>query len=87
MISVGDRCRRSPAIGDTYRLLITTARDRLATLVTRSNDLEPAALADLLLLAAFGVLVANEIELPLDLDRLERAMLRTVTSPPVPGRG
>lgn len=82
-----EACRRSPAIGDTYRILITTARDRLAALIPANGELEPAALADLLVLAAFGVLVATEIELPLDLDRLERAMLATITSRSAPARG
>jgi len=77
-----EACRRSPLIGDTYRGLITTGRDRLASLIERSGKVrgEPAALADLLVLAALGVLVATELDLPLELDRLERVMLGTIAA-------
>ena len=64
---VMEACRRSPVIGKTYRGLIETARERLAT--------DPA-IGDLLVVCALGTAAALELEVPIDSRRLGDTILR-----------
>lgn len=72
-----DACRRSPEIGKTYRDLMMTARDRIAIGIEHDqdegrlrDDLGATAVAELLTIAALGVVSMLELDLPLDLARL-----------------
>jgi TetR/AcrR family transcriptional regulator, transcriptional repressor for nem operon len=69
-----EACRRSKAIGDTYRGILMTGRDRV-------RELDPAR-ADLLAVVALGLLVVTELDLPIDLERVRAAL-----SPQVRDRG
>ncbi|CAN5720489.1 hypothetical protein BH11MYX2_BH11MYX2_27710 [soil metagenome] len=77
-----EACRRSKAIAATYRNLIAVARSAIIAAVRRGQakntiaaGRDPEGLADLLVATVLGMLAVNELELPVDLDRLELAML------------
>ncbi len=77
MQHVLEACRRSKKVGDAYRGLLVQARDRLAGALehdreagTLRADLDPRALADLLVIAALGLGAAFELELPVAIDRI-----------------
>ena len=74
---VPEACRRSKAIGATYRSVVATARTTIVAAIVRDPNIhvEPEGLADVLVAIALGMLAVNELELPVELDRLERAML------------
>jgi AcrR family transcriptional regulator len=81
-----EACRRSRPIGDAYREVVATARAIIVAAIARDqeakkirSDRDPEALADLMTVIALGVLASGEIDLPIDLDRLERAMLGVLT--------
>jgi TetR/AcrR family transcriptional repressor of nem operon len=81
-----EACRRSKAIGNTYRGVIALARSTLVAAITRDraagkirDDRDPDGLADLMIAIALGMLAVNELDLPVDLDRLEAAMLGVLT--------
>ena len=66
-----EACRRSQTIGDTYRGLLVTGRDRIAAALQP----ERRGLAEVLLVTALGLLVAADLELDVDLDALERELI------------
>jgi AcrR family transcriptional regulator len=72
-----DACYRSRELGDAYRGLMLGARDQLAGGVAVEQgagrvraDLEPAAIADFMMVTALGVVAMLELGLPIDLQRL-----------------
>ena len=75
-----DACRRSKPIGDAYRSVVMLGRDQLRTNLAREPRaaLSPANLADLLVVVALGVTTMYELDLPLDLDRLDASVRRLV---------
>jgi TetR/AcrR family transcriptional repressor of nem operon len=80
-----DACRRSPEIGTTYRELMMTARDRIAVGFEHDqraghvrDDVGATAIAELLTIAALGVVAMLELDLPLDLARLGETLLGVV---------
>ncbi|HEY4180948.1 MAG TPA: TetR family transcriptional regulator [Kofleriaceae bacterium] len=66
-----EACRRSKAIAAAYREVVAKARVALVASV-------PDGVADMLIAIALGMLAANEIEIPMQLDHLEKAMLALV---------
>jgi TetR/AcrR family transcriptional repressor of nem operon len=81
-----EACRRSKAIGDTYRGVVAVARTTIVAAIIRDQaaaklcrDRDPDGLAELMVALALGILAVNEIDLPVDLDRLEATMLAVVT--------
>jgi TetR/AcrR family transcriptional repressor of nem operon len=84
---VTEACVRSRAIGDAYRGIVLTGRDRLAHLIERdqkagevAEQLPPHPLADLLVIAALGVAASAELGLQLDLERVA-VVLGTMIAP------
>ncbi len=72
-----DACHRSKSLGDTYRLIVAGAGDQLARTITKDQaakqmrtDVSGAALSELLVLIALGIVAANELAVPLDHARL-----------------
>lgn len=81
-----EACRRSKAIGNTYRGIVAVARSTIVAAIIRDQtanktrrDRDPDGLADVMVAIAFGMLAANELDLPIDLDRLEATMLGLLT--------
>jgi len=81
-----EACRRSKAIGNTYRGVVAVARSTIVAAIIRDRaagkvhrDRDPDGLADLMVAIALGMLAVNELDLPVDLDRLEAAMLGVLT--------
>jgi TetR/AcrR family transcriptional repressor of nem operon len=77
-----EACRRSKPIGNTYRTVIATARSTVVSSITRDQqhghireDRDPDALGDLFVVIALGMLATTELDLAVDLDRIEAAML------------
>ncbi|HEY4059129.1 MAG TPA: TetR family transcriptional regulator [Kofleriaceae bacterium] len=66
-----EACRRSKAIAATYRDVVAKARAALVASV-------PEGTADMLIAIALGMLAVNEVEIPIELDQLERAMLALI---------
>ena len=81
-----EACRRSKAIGTTYRGVVAVARSTLVAAIVRDQaaakirrDREPEGLSDLVIAIVLGMLAINELDVPVDLDRLEAAMLGALT--------
>ena len=66
-----EACRRSKAIAATYRDVVAKARAALVVSV-------PEGTADMLVAIALGMLAINDLEIPIQLDLLEQAMLALV---------
>lgn len=82
-----EACRRTKVIGDTYRGLLGMGRDQLASLVVADQgrgdlrgDVAAPALAELMVVAALGVIAALELELPIDVARVGETM-RALVAP------
>jgi AcrR family transcriptional regulator len=83
-----EACRRTPPIRRSFVLLVSEAAARLTNAARRGQqagglrtDLEPEQLATLMVLLAFGVVVAADVELPLDVERARDAALRLLAPP------
>ncbi|MFT3695747.1 MAG: TetR/AcrR family transcriptional regulator [Kofleriaceae bacterium] len=63
-----EACRRSKVIGAAYREVVANARAALVKSVDEGT-------ADLLIATVLGMLAIDELEIPVALDRLEKAML------------
>jgi hypothetical protein len=75
-----EACRRSKAIGAAYREVVATARAWVVAALRRQHpDRDPEGIADLLVAFVLGMLAVGELDLPVQLDRLERAMLELVS--------
>lgn len=81
-----EACLRSHAIGEKFVLLLEEAIERLAKTTLASQtagrvraDLDPAALATILLSLALGVLMALEAGLPIDVDSARRTVVSLFT--------
>lgn len=88
--------RRAPHIAALLRRVVAEARNRLERAARRAQAegrvnerAEPAELAVLLLLAALGVIAAEELEIPFDPEAAGNALLRLLASgdPPAGGLG
>ena len=73
-----EACQRSPRLGETYRMLVLGGRDQLAATIAAEQragsaraDVAASALADLLLTVVLGTIASFELDLPIDLARLE----------------
>lgn len=78
-----EACRRTPSIRRSFVLLVSEAAARLTDAARRGqdaarirSDADPELLATLLVLLAFGVAVAADVQLPLDVERARDACLR-----------
>ena len=85
MQHVLEACRRSREVGDAYRALLMSARDRVATALahdraagTLRDDVEPRALADLFVIAALGLATTFELELPVAIGRIGPTLVTLV---------
>lgn len=83
---VMEACHRSPAVRDKYVELLNRARDRLADTVRRGQgagsirkDVDPLAIAQLLLALVLGVEVASELGAPYDADRVGADVLKMLS--------
>lgn len=72
-----DACHRSKSLGDTYRMIVSGARDQIERTITKDQganrmrtDVSGPALSELLMLVALGIVSANELAVPLDHSRL-----------------
>jgi AcrR family transcriptional regulator len=88
-----EACRRTKVIGDTYRGLLQMGRDQLASGVIADqgrgdlrDDVAGRALADLMVVAALGVVAALELELPIDVAGVGNTLRRLQTCEPRPTR-
>ena len=79
---------RTPRIGRLLSGLLQDAGRRLEIAVRAARDagratdrVEPRELASLLLLLALGVMVADEVDLPVDLGSARDALLRLISPP------
>ena len=73
-----EACQRSPRLGETYRRLVLGGRDRLAATIAAEQQagsvraqIAAPALADLFLVVVLGTIACLELELPVDVERLE----------------
>ena len=80
--------RRAPRIAALLRRVVAEARARLERAARRAQEegrvnerAEPPELAVLLLLAALGVIVAEELEIPFDAEAAGEALLRLLAAP------
>lgn len=78
-----EACRRTPQIRRSFVLLVSEAASRLTDAARRGQDAarirtdaDAEQLATLLVLLAFGVAVAADVQLPLDVERARDACLR-----------
>lgn len=78
-----EACLRSPTLRAKYLELLVRARDRLSEVVRRGQseatlrqDVEPSAIAQLLLALVLGVQTASELGAPYDADRVADDLLR-----------
>lgn len=81
-----EACRRSPPLHAKYLELLAQARDRLVVVVERGQragtvrgDVEPAAVAQLLLAVVLGVEAATELGVPYDAVAVSRDMLKMLS--------
>lgn len=75
-----EACRRSRAIGAAYRDVVATARAAIVLALERQDpDRDAEGRADMLVAIVLGMLAVDELELPINLDRLEAAMLDVVS--------
>jgi AcrR family transcriptional regulator len=87
-----DACWRAPALRRRLLAMLEGARKRLEAAVRAAReagrarpDLPPAETATLLLLLALGVIVGDELGLPLALDPTRDALLALLVGPARPG--
>lgn len=80
---IEEACLRSPRLRAKYLELLARARDRLSETVRRGQqagsirrDVDPAAIAQLLLALVLGVQTASELGAPYDADRVAEDVLR-----------
>ena len=83
-----EACSRSPALHRKYLELLQRARERLVEAVERDQaagrvreDLDPTALAQLLLAVVLGVEVATELEVPYDAMAVGRDVVKMIQPP------
>ena len=77
-----EACRRSRAIGDAYRGVVTAALASLVTAIERDRkagriggELDPATTAQQMVVTVLGMLAVTELDLPIEIDRIEQALL------------
>ena len=77
-----EACGRSPQVAEQFKTILGEAGRRLEksiedaqTSAQATTQVAPAGLASLLILGALGVVVAEQVELPYDLDGARRAVL------------
>jgi len=82
-----EACHRTPGTGRFLAEILQDATRRLARAAAAaqaagraSRDLEPDDLASVLLLMALGVIVAEEVDLPIDLEATHKAVLRLISA-------
>jgi TetR/AcrR family transcriptional regulator, transcriptional repressor for nem operon len=79
-----DACHRSKPLGDAYRATLLAGRDQLAAAIEGDEharkDIRSRALADLMIVAALGIVSMFELEIPLDLTELERTVSKTLAA-------
>ncbi|HEY8427848.1 MAG TPA: TetR family transcriptional regulator C-terminal domain-containing protein, partial [Sandaracinaceae bacterium] len=78
-----EACMRSPVLHAKYLELLARARDRLTETIRRGqracsirSDVDPEAVAQMLLAMVLGVEVATELQAPYDADRVAEDVLR-----------
>lgn len=88
-----EACLRSPALRQKYNELLAHARDRLSDTVRRGQlagtvrgDVDPHAIAQLLLALVLGAHTASEIGAPYDADRVGDDVLRMLAPTEAPAR-
>ena len=77
-----DACRRSRAIGDTYRGVVATAKASLVAAIERDQsakrlrrEVDAPTTAQLMIVTVLGMLAVTELDLPIEIDRIEQALL------------
>jgi AcrR family transcriptional regulator len=77
-----DACGRSRALGDAYREVIASAKTSLAAAIERDQrakrirrDRDPQTLAQLMIVTVLGMLAVAELDLPIEIARIEQALL------------
>jgi TetR/AcrR family transcriptional regulator, transcriptional repressor for nem operon len=77
-----DACRRSRAIGDAYRGVVATAIASLVAAIQRDQkagrvqrELDPQTVAQQMVVTVLGMLAVTELDLPIEIDRIEQALL------------
>lgn len=83
-----EACLRSPTLHAKYLELLARARERLSATLARSqqagvvrDDVDPAAMAQMLLALVLGVAVAAELRAPYDADAVSEDVLRLLRPP------
>lgn len=77
-----EACRRSRAIGDTYRGVVASANASLVAAIERDQrarrvrrELDAQTTAQLMIVTVLGMLAVSELDLPIEIDRIEQALL------------
>lgn len=77
-----EACRRSRAIGDAYRGVVTAAIASLVAAIERDQragrvrrELDPNTIAQQMVVTVLGMLAVTELDLPIEIDRIEQGLL------------
>jgi AcrR family transcriptional regulator len=77
-----EACRRSRVIGDAYRGVVTAAIASLVAAIERDQkagrvqrELDPQTVAQQMVVTVLGMLAVTELDLPIEIDRIEQALL------------
>jgi AcrR family transcriptional regulator len=77
-----EACRRSRTIGDAYRGVVTAATSSLVTAIERDQstgrvrpELDARTVAQMMVVTVLGMLAVTELDLPIEIDRIEQALL------------
>jgi AcrR family transcriptional regulator len=77
-----EACRRSRVIGDAYRGVVAGANASLVAALERDQrtgrvrgELDPRTVAQVMIVTVLGMLSVTELDLPIEIDRIEQALL------------
>jgi TetR/AcrR family transcriptional regulator, transcriptional repressor for nem operon len=77
-----EACRRSRVIGDAYRGVVAAAMTSLVTAIERDQsagrvrrELDARTVAQMMVVTVLGMLAVTELDLPIEIDRIEQALL------------
>jgi len=77
-----EACRRSRTIGDAYRGVVAAAMTSLVIAIERDQtagrirrELDARTVAQMMVVTVLGMLAVTELDLPIEIDRIEQALL------------
>ncbi len=80
-----EACRRSKQIGELYRNVVASAVSSVTAAIERDQhagkirgDLDAQTVGQLIVVTVLGMLAVNDLDLPIETDRIEQALLALV---------